>query len=305
MGSSKKGNINRNDRAIPFDVSSARLNKMSLSDLEKEMEFAIDAMTEETYDPAVIDAYLEAMDYKSPIPTPLDPKAAYSLLQRKLKQEFKDQEQTFTSKKFFGRKRNVLRIGLVAVIAAVCLLGGMVVAQASGVDVFGGLANWTADTFSFGNVSSKEPEETSNGTTNRNEDGEFVEKLPSEYQELWVELKSRGVYTFFYPTNLPEGFQVDDSDLSIFPESDTVDYVVWYTNGNDEIAFRILLSSGQHGTYEKDDRDVEIYTICGIDHYIFSNNGENVAVWYLNNLEYSMSTNISISELKATLDSMY
>ena len=42
---------------------------------------------------------------------------------------------------------------LVAAVLVACLFSGMVVAQASGLDVFGAIARWTADAFSFGDAS--------------------------------------------------------------------------------------------------------------------------------------------------------
>ena len=305
MDVSKEGGFKGEEWSPPFDVSPERLNRMSPSALAEEMERALDAMTEETYDPVVINAYLEAMDRKAPMPTPPDPEAAYEALREKLRQEFKGQEQAPISKPPSGRRRIVPRMGLVAAAAAVCLLGSMVVAQAAGMDVFGGLARWTLDTFSFGDVSSGEPEETADSEVQREERAEFTANLPSEYQELWTELEARGVDSFLFPTYLPDGFQFDDSSLGIIPEFNIIDFTVWYMNRNDEIAFGVLLSDNTNSTFEKDNGDVEIFEVDGFDHYIFTNNGKNVAVWHSDNLEYSLSTTLSISELKIILESMY
>ena len=305
MGFSMEGSSKENNRSDPFDVSFERLNQMSPAELEEEMERALDAMTEETYDPAVISAYLEAMDRKAPMPTPPDPEEAYEVLRGKLRQEFKGQEQAPISKPPSGRRRSALRMGLVAAAAAVCLLGSMVVAQAAGMDVFGGLARWTLDTFRSGHMSSGEPEETADSEVQREERAEFTANLPPEYQELWTELEARGVYSFLFPTYLPDGFQFDDSSLGIIPEFNIIDFTVWYMNRNDEIAFGVLLSDNTNSTFEKDNGDVEIFEVDGFDHYIFTNNGKNVAVWHSDNLEYSLSTTLSISELKIILESMY
>ena len=305
MDVSKEGGFKGEEWSPPFDVSPERLNRMSPSALAEEMERALDAMTEETYDPVVINAYLEAMDRKAPMPTPPDPEAAYEALREKLRQEFKGQEQAPISKPPSGRRRSVPRMGLVAAAAAVCLLGLMVIAQAAGADVFGGLARWTLDTFSFGDVSSEEPEETADSEAQPEERAEFTANLPSEYQELWTELEARGVDSFLFPTYLPDGFQFDDSSLGIIPEFNIIDFTVWYMNRNDEIAFGVLLSDNTNSTFEKDNGDVEIFEIDGFDHYIFTNNGKNVAVWHSDNLEYSLSTTLSISELKIILESMY
>ena len=93
--------------------------------------------------------------------------------------------------------------------------------------------------------------------------------------------------------------------LGIIPEFNIIDFTVWYMNRNDEIAFGVLLSDNTNSTFEKDNGDVEIFEVDGFDHYIFTNNGKNVAVWHSDNLEYSLSTTLSISELKIILESMY
>lgn len=84
-----------------------------------------------------------------------------------------------------------------------------------------------------------------------------------------------------------------------------LDFYVWYKNGNDNITLNILYSEETSGMYEKDQQDVELYESKGSEYYIFSNNGENVAAWYKDDLEYSLSTTISVPELKTILDSMY
>lgn len=61
-----------------LDISSVRLDSMSVSELADAMEEAIDLMTEEDYDPAIIDAYLEAMDRKYPVPGDLITQTSYN-----------------------------------------------------------------------------------------------------------------------------------------------------------------------------------------------------------------------------------
>ena len=139
--------------------------------------------------------------------------------------------------------------------------------------MFGGLARWTLDTFSFGDVSSEEPEETADSEVQPEERAEFTANLPSEYQELWTELEARGVDSFLFPTYLPDGFQFDDSSLGIIPEFNIIDFTVWYMNRNDEIAFGVLLSDNTNSTFEKDNRCVlymdpdstEEFTIGSVD----------------------------------------
>lgn len=48
--------------------------------------------------------------------------------------------------------RRVWRMTLVAAAAVVCMFAIMVTAQAAGIDVFGAMARWTEDIFSFGQI---------------------------------------------------------------------------------------------------------------------------------------------------------
>ena len=64
-------------------VSAESLEAMSPVELAEALELALDSMTEETYDPAVIDAYLDALDRKAPMPPVPDTEAAFQDFQPK------------------------------------------------------------------------------------------------------------------------------------------------------------------------------------------------------------------------------
>ena len=197
------------------------------------------------------------------------------------------------------------RLLTVAVIVVACLFGGVMVAQAAGIDVLGAIGRWTENAFSFGPIQSEQIVGVTSTTGQKMHISSDSSELPTEYQELWTELKELGVDSLMFPTYIPEGFQVEESTLYIQPEFDGLDFSVWYTNRNDNIIFGILYNAEASRTYEKDQQDVELYKSMGVEYYIFSNNGGNVAAWYTDGLEYSLSTTISVSELKTILDSMY
>ena len=46
----------------------------------------------------------------------------------------------------------MLWVGLAAALLTACLFGAMVAAQAAGIGVFGAVARWTEEAFSFGNI---------------------------------------------------------------------------------------------------------------------------------------------------------
>lgn len=288
-----------------LDISPERLKTMSPSELEQAMEEALSIMTEEDYDPAVIEAYLNALDNQAPMPLYPDAKTSYTDFQQKVRSLSGDPAVQGMQKRRHVRLHRILRVGLVAVLTVACLFGSMIAAQAAGVDVFGALARWTESAFSFGPIQSGQEVETQSATGREMNISSDPSELPIEYQELWTELKERGVGSLMFPTYIPDGFQVEENDLYLQPEFNRLDYSVWYKNGSSDIVFSVLYNEEASRVYEKDRSDLELYESGGIEYYIFSNNGENVAAWYTNGLEYSLSTTISVFELKTILDSMY
>lgn len=288
-----------------LDISPERLKNMSPSELEQAMEDALSIMTEEDYDPAVIDAYLNALDNQAPMPMYPDAKTSYTDFQQKVRSLSGNPSVQGMQKRKHVRLHRILRVGLVAALTVACLFGSMVAAQAAGVDVFGALARWTEGAFSFGPIQSERTVEASSTPGELVSISEYPSELPAEYQELWAELRARGVDGFMFPTYIPDGFQVEDSDLYVPPEFNKVDFVVWYENGSGDITYSILYDKNSSRVYEKDARDVEVYEHEGKEYYIFSNLDRNTAAWNTGDLEYSLSTSLDVSELKNILNSMY
>ena len=294
----------QNCKATYLDISPERLNGMSPSELADAMEEALNSMTEDTYDPEVIAAYLDALDRKSPLPEQPTAEEAYRDFQHRIEplSTVSAKQNTPTTAKHLGGFRRTLRVGLVAALLVSCLFGSMVVAQAAGLDVFGAMARWTESVFSFGALAAGEevnnPSDTSR--TSAHSSSQTIKKeVPEEYKELQAALAERGL-----PLQIPEvpdGFNVVDSTLYTDPDTGNIQFTIGYLNDNDYIIFDITQNSGHPTTiYEKDDNDVTLYEYNGVTHYIFSNNESYVAAWIINGLEYSLSTtskSISLTDL--------
>ena len=296
------------DQQIHFDLSPERLDTMSPAELADEMERALDAMTEETYDPAVIDAYLEALDRKVPVPEHPDSQAAYHRLQQTLQPLVATESQKAGASTGHGRSRirERARIALVAAILVAGLFGGMIVAQASGLDVFGAIARWTDSAFSFGKIPSDQPKQNTSGATLEINQPALNGEIWEAYQQFQEELYSSGIDNILLPAYLPEGFQVESVDFYVSKKSDRTSLLIVYTNGLDYINFSITRSDTEPVTiYEKDNQAVELYDYAGNIHYIFSNNGDYNVAWYADRLEYSLSTTFGANTLKDIIDYMY
>ena len=279
----------------PMDKHPETLEAMSPSELAEAMEAALDAMTEETYDPAIIDAYLDALDRKAPMPAHPSAEASFREFQDNL-QEYVEQGASKPAKRT-SRFRRIARAGLVAALLAVLLAGA---AQAAGIDVVGTIARWTESVFSFGAAQSG-----SDSSHYPSKSGQVPADVPEEYQELVTELQNRGIEGCTIPTYIPEGFQAETPELYV-DETGYMTFTAAYSNGDTMVIFAVLGDGETHiGQYEKDDSEVRIYSKNGINHYFFQNLETNVVAWTVNELEYSVRTTLPAAELEKIINSMY
>lgn len=281
-------------------ISTERFQSMSPSQLAEEMEQVLGAMTEETYDPALIDAYLDALDEKAPMPPVPDPEESFERLKKKLaampleeKQETsaapKAEREAKEDKPAPRRGWSAFRRMVTSVAAAACLLFVfMVGAQAAGIDVFGNLARWTDEQFSF-----IIPEKTGPKS-------EYYEPFRQalEKQELPQELA---------PTWYPEGFQAEGLEVWDNEISKTV--YLFLNNEENGQSFSVsvdLYTDPLFATwpFEKDEEPVELYTANGKAFYIFSNLNTKVALWGEDLLQFKIIGNLSVEEMKSIIDSM-
>lgn len=279
----------------PMDKHPEGLESMSPSELAEAMELALDGMTEETYDPEVMDAYLDALDRKAPLPVHPDAESSYQEFQAKL-QEYVEQGASKPAKRP-SKFRRIARAGLVAALSAVLLAGA---AQAAGIDVVDTIARWTESVFSFGTVQSG-----NDSSHYPSKSDQVPADVPEEYQELVTELQNRGIEAYTIPTYIPNGFQVDTSELYV-DRTGYMTFTAAYTNGHEMVIFTVLGDGETHTTiYEKDDSEVRIYAKNGVDHYFYQNLNTNAVVWTVNNLEYSVRTTLPAVELEKIINSMY
>ena len=277
-----------------LDVSPEKLEAMSPSELAEAMEAALDTMTEETYDPAVIDAYLDALDRKAPMPTHPNAESSYQDFQDKLQEYVEGASKPAKQTRKF---RRIARTGIVAALLAVLLASA---AQAAGIDVVGTIARWTENVFSFGTVQSG-----NDSSHYPSKSDQVPADVSEEYQELVTELQKLGIEEYTIPTYIPEGFQADTPELYV-DENGYIEFTAAYANGEDMLIFAIFGDRGIHaGLYEKDSNEVRIYTKNGTDHYFFQNLEINSVAWTVNELEYSVRTTLPAAELEKIINSMY
>lgn len=296
-----------------MNVSPERLNAMSPSELEQSMEQALLFMSDGVYDPAVLDAYLNALDQKAPMPAGPDAKTSYDTFSRRVRALPNEISADSALKRRRVRLRSAMRVAVAAALLVGCLFGSAVVAQAAGVDVFGAMARWTEDAFSFGmlpneyDAMAEDDSEAAQSTEKQTpSDVSYVYgEVPEEYQEAQAAFAERGL-PFCY-MKAPEGFEVCDTLLYVFPHSDMVVFDIMYSKGEHFVSFSLTQTDGTSSTiYEKDDTEVETFVYNGIVHYIFHNVTNYTSAWMdSNDIEYSVSTTGSLDELKGLIRSIY
>lgn len=196
------------------------------------------------------------------------------------------------------RMRRWLKQGLVAVIAIAVVFGGIVVAQAAGVDVFGTIGRWTNNVFHF----DLSADETSTST------GIYVGEGISEYAALQETLASVGIDENLAPTWFPVGFNASDPEILTTNINDTVCLELFNEKNGQYISIEIIrYNTEQHlqaTQFEKDANNVEQYSNEHQTFYILSNADTITATWSNDLIMMQLSGNIPKDDLKKIIDSI-
>ena len=260
------------------------LGRMTTAELRDALESALDSMGEDGYDNSVVSAYLDELNRREPVPQHPSAQESYDAFKQKLSAIIPDSgggRSPFRARRAGARR--ILRTGLVAaVIVAVCLLVGVMAAQAAGVDILGTLARWTDSVFTFGEI--YEPESGPSG-----EPG----------------LSSAAIDTIeSYLPNVPPEFTASEPFVNGNSLNGDFEYSIEYTSDINCIQFRAIQRDVRHDIqYEKDVKNVELYSTGKFDYYIFTNYDSYSVAWASDDYEYSISTDININQLKEILNS--
>ena len=196
-----------------------------------------------------------------------------------------------------SRFRRYLKQALVAAIAVAAVLGGMVVAQASGIDVFGMIGRWTDDVFHFMPVTDESSEST----------GVYADENAPEYDALREALASLGIDEALAPTWYPESFTLTEPEIKTSRISMSVTLEAVGPDGSFVSVDIIQYSSTQllpKTSFEKDARDIEYYSNSKQDFYILSNLNTTTAVWSDGLLVQQITGNLSGDDIKKMIDSI-
>ena len=166
------------------------------------------------------------------------------------------------------RLHRVYRIAAIAAVLLVFLLGTMITAQASGINVFGRLVEWTDEVLSIAT----------------GKDGVFrLKETKHAENELQEALCEMDMPMELAPTWLPDGYELANIRKSI--SSDQQEITAEYSDGQSDTLLKILIRRESNSTNriatttEYDDSYIESRTINGRTFLISTNKGLYFAYW--------------------------
>lgn len=184
-----------------------------------------------------------------------------------------------------------------AVIALVLVAAMLVLASCGIIDrILQAIADWSENIFNF------------QVTQELHMEDPIPERSEIEfYSSLEAAFDAYGITSISANIEVPDGFvfyRVIVSDLY-----DSIKFVTQYTRGEEEILYTIWryhdsTSLGMN-VAEKLPADADIYTKNGIDHYIISNIGESIATWIVETEKYTLSGDVTTSQIEQMIDSIY
>ena len=188
------------------------------------------------------------------------------------------------------RKSNVILFRRIAAVAAslVLVFSLSITANAfSFKDVWDAVVTWAQETFSFSmGVEVSEPASSDNMSYNSFEDA-----------------LAKAKHYISVPQWIPDRFELVDVIVEQTPVQETFLAVYECENQYLKISVKSFLISKPE-QIEVNPVSYEIYSVSGIDYYIFSNNHQNKASWITDTYECYISGDLNTEEIKLMIDSI-
>lgn len=199
--------------------------------------------------------------------------------------------------------RQAGRTILAAAAAIVCALAIMVTAQAAGVDVFGAMARWTEDVFSFGPVS---PDSQVSDDPVQETVGPEAEIPDAGFASLQEAFDAYGITEVHEPMWLPEGYAL--GRINVLAEDDPFlrTFTASYTDGEGRVSVNITSYEGEPSTQvQKIDGPVESTVRGGITFYLIQNTENCTIAWHTDQYEYYLTSKEGTDILWKVAESMF
>ena len=216
-----------------------------------------------------------------------------------------DQQSLKVPPKRAVRLGRVWRTALVAAAAAACMLAIMVTVQAAGVDIFGAMARWTEDIFSFGQIT---PDIEVSGDPGQETVGPGMEAPDPNraFSSLQEAFDAYGMTEVHEPSWLPEGYTLDNIDVLCLDDPFLRSFLASYTDGESCVNIDIMSYEGEpNAQVQKIGGPVESVKKNGVTFYHIENLVGRTIAWCSDQYEYYLSGDVGVDILWKIADSMF
>ena len=195
---------------------------------------------------------------------------------------------------------NQVRRTVLTAAAIACMLAIMVTAQAAGVDVFGAIARWTEDVFSFGQIAPDRQVSDDLGQET---------KAPGHsagFASLQEAFDTCGMMEVHEPAWLPEGYALEELDVTCLNDPFLQTFAATYMSGEGYVGIDIKSYRGEPTMQvQKISGSVESVEERGIMFYHIENSEGRTIAWCSDQYEYYLSINEGEDTLWSVVDSMF
>lgn len=264
-----------------------QIDEMSASEIAREFEQLLQNMNEENYDPTLIDEYLDALDRKAPMPEMPSKEESYASFQQRLYQFIRPN--TAKANTHIQRFQRIKNVALVAIFSIICMLGIMMVADAAGIDIWGTMATWTDEIFSFGPLYSIDPTDEISKTSAEPRGSMSLQETFDKYRITEV-----GV-----PTWVPDGYSLSNVNATYSDATKQLFICAEYSDGSNLILVTVSTYDGTPSwQIEKNTASPESFEMNGSIVYLLENNCNNTAAWVTEHLECVIAGNLDKAVLQ-------
>lgn len=202
-----------------------------------------------------------------------------------------------------AKQRRILRRPLLVAAIIVLLIASLTIPVAGYGNLLEMIGSWTSDQFTF--ILTGYKKDSGSDETDVDKEGSSDSQIGAELRQV---LQEYGITESVVPSWLPDGFELaDEISVEDYPDFNETEFYAFYSDGENSCTISVTRTSQQvqGSTYEKSSGSPDVYTSGDVDYYIFQNSDSILAAWYVDNLECSINTTMSESDLKGVIDSIY
>lgn len=198
-----------------------------------------------------------------------------------------------------GGGRGLRWLGRMFILAAALVIILTISAYAAGYDLWGAIAQWGHDTFTFASESDPATE---------NVDKSFPSNQ-AEYSSLQEALDAYGVTTPLAPTWIPDGFSLDEVVVAEGSLDGSMRFQAFYVNEDKYLSIYVLTMHDNagidHSMWEKDNAHAIEIEISGTTFYLIENDEDPVLVWQDGSFEGCIYGDVTSEILISMAKSIY